>query len=261
MFHGIIHGKVDLEGLEFDIRYLDVQELNELCEANQLHCSKVSFHAAVHFADRYGILRSAAALGNGVGPIVVGREANLTPDSTLRVCCPGAWTTATMLFRLAYPQATNLEHRIFSDIMPAVVRGDVDLGVVIHEGRFTYQEHDLHLVTDLGEQWEARTGAPVPLGGIVARLDLPTEIHQRLRRVLRRSVEYGFAHREETLPTMRQHAQELTDEAIWPHVDLYVNDYSLDIGDSGAASLRQLDRLSRECGLVSSSAPPLVILD
>lgn len=260
MFHGIIHKKIDLEGLEFSIRYLDVQELNEQCQANQLDCSKVSFHAAIHFADRYGVLRSAAALGNGVGPIVVSREENCVPTSQTKVCCPGAWTTATMLFRLAYPEATSMEHRVFSEIMPAVQTGAVDLGVVIHEGRFTYQDQGLFLTSDLGAIWEERTGTPVPLGGIVARLDLPTEVHQRLRSVLRRSVEYGFANREETLPTMRLHAQELTDEAIWPHVDLYVNDFSIDLGDEGVQALQQLDRMSRQCGLVPNDAPPLTIL-
>lgn len=260
MFHGIIHHKIDLEGLDFQIRYLDVQELNELCDAGKLDCSKVSFHAAVRFADRYGVLRSAAALGNGVGPIVVSNRVGCLPTADTSVCCPGAWTTATMLFRLAYPAATRIEHRVFSAIMPAVEAGDVDLGVVIHEGRFTYQQQGLFLTSDLGDLWEKRTGSPVPLGGIVARLDLPEDVHTRLRSVLRRSVEYGFANRDETLPTMRQHAQELTDDAIWPHVDLYVNDSSIDLGEEGVKALRQLDRLSRECGLVDEDAPALRIL-
>jgi 1,4-dihydroxy-6-naphthoate synthase len=260
MFHAIIHQKIDLLGLKFRIRYLDVQELNELTRANQLDCSKVSFHAAIHVADRYGILRSGAALGDGVGPIVVSKQLGLTPSTTTTICCPGASTTAMLLFQLAYPESTLIEHRVFSDIMPAVVAGEVQFGVVIHEGRFTYEEQGLHLTTDLGDHWKKRTSAPVPLGGIVASLALPDEVHARLRAVIRSSIEYAQENRQETLPTMRQHAQELTDEAIWPHVDLYVNEFSLDLGEVGVDALRQLDRLSRECGVVPSSDPTLRIL-
>jgi 1,4-dihydroxy-6-naphthoate synthase len=260
MFHAIIEQKIDLEGLQFNIRYLDVQELNDLVEGNALDVSKVSFHAAVHFADRYGILRAGAALGKGVGPLLLSKEAGLEPAPQHTICCPGAWTTATLLLRLAYPNCPRIEHRVFSEIMPAVQEGQVDFGVVIHEGRFTYQDHGLHMTSDLGTIWEERTGSPVPLGGIVAKHDLGEEIHGRLRSVLQRSVEYANAHREETLPTMRQHAQELADEAIWPHVDLYVNQFSLDLGDEGVAALAKLDELTRVCGIVSPEAPPLKIL-
>ncbi len=260
MFHAIIHEKIDLLGLRFRIRYLDVQELNELTRGKQLDCSKVSFHAAIHLADQYGILRSGAALGNGVGPIVVSKQDGLEPSTTTLVCCPGAWTTATLLFQLAYPESKNIEHRVFSDIMPAVVAGDVQLGVVIHEGRFTYQQQGLFLSTDLGTEWEVQTSAPVPLGGIVASLDLADDVHARLRAVIRSSIEYAHANRDETLPTMRRHAQELTDEAIWPHVDLYVNDFSIDLGKVGVDALQQLDALAREAGVVPQNAPPVRIL-
>ena len=134
MFHAIIHRKIDLAGLDFEIQYLDVQELNERLAERSLDCSKASFHAAIHLANDYGVLPSGAALGHRVGPVLLSKSRDATPQPTSQICCPGSWTTATLLFRLAYPEATNIEQRVFSDIMPGVAAGEFDFGVVIHEG-------------------------------------------------------------------------------------------------------------------------------
>src|SRR6266511_5624498 len=153
-FHAIMERRIDLRGLEFDFTLEDVQQLNERLAAGELDVSKASFHAALRLADRYGVLRSGAALGMGVGPLLLsaGPDAELTERS--RVLCPGADTTATLLFRCLHPRSRHIEHRVFSEIMPALKRGEADFGVVIHEGRFTYQQEGLYLVEDLGASWE-----------------------------------------------------------------------------------------------------------
>lgn len=240
LFHGIINNKVDLQGLEFDFSFLDVQELNDLLAAGELDCSKASFHAALHLADTYKILPVGAALGEGVGPILLGNGGKLSPES--KILCPGAWTTATLLFSRLHPECQNVEHRIFSEIMPALVAGEADCGVVIHEGRFTYQDHGLTLIEDLGESWEKLTGGPVPLGGLLAKRSLPDDIVETVTTVLRLSLHYGWNNREETFATMQGYAQELSAEAIWKHVDLYVNSYTEALGEVGLQAVSELSQ-------------------
>ncbi|MFT5522302.1 MAG: 1,4-dihydroxy-6-naphthoate synthase [Pirellulaceae bacterium] len=260
MFHAIIHKKIDLLGLEFDIQYMDVQELNELLARGELDCSKASFHAALHLANDYGVLPAGAALGRGVGPVLLTNVEGAEPTANSTVCCPGAWTTAKLLFQFAYPQATRIEHRVFSEIMPSVQSGTCDFGVVIHEGRFTYQNYGLFQTADLGEVWESRTGCPVPLGGILAKRSLPADVQTRLGQLVRQSVEYGFANRDETLATMKLHSQEMDDEVIWAHVDLYVNDFSIDLGEEGASALKQMAEIAKSTGLVAMDVSDLQLL-
>jgi 1,4-dihydroxy-6-naphthoate synthase len=259
MFHAIIHNKIDLLGLEFDFQYKDVQELNELLARGEVDCSKASFHAALHLANDYGVLPAGAALGRGVGPVVLTNKEGAEPNEDSIVCCPGAWTTAKLLFQFAYPQATRIDNRIFSDIMPSVQDGTSDFGVVIHEGRFTYQNYGLFQIADLGEVWEARTGCPIPLGGILAKRSLPSDVQVRLAQLIRQSVEYGFANRDETLATMKLHAQEMDDNVIWAHVDLYVNEYSVDLGQDGANALQQMAQIAKSTGIVADELSELVI--
>jgi 1,4-dihydroxy-6-naphthoate synthase len=262
-FHGILARKVDLRGLEFDTRLLDVQQLNEQLAAGVLDYSKASFFAALHLAGSYGVLRAGAALGMGVGPLLLAaddRAAGAGVTAEARVLCPGASTTATLLFQCLHPEATRIEHRVFSDIMPALKRGEADLGVVIHEGRFTYRREGLSLVEDLGASWERLTGGPVPLGGILGRLELPDDVHRRFVAALRDSIAYGYAHREEAFFTMQRHAQELEPAVIWSHVDLYVDERTVDLGDSGTAALATLQQAARRAGVLAAGSPPLRVL-
>jgi 1,4-dihydroxy-6-naphthoate synthase len=240
-FHAILERRIDLEGLEPEFALLDVQELNEGLAAGRFDYAKASFHAALHLADRYGVLRAGSALGWGVGPLLLAARADAGPPGTdSRVLCPGAWTTATLLLRCLHPTATHIEQRLFSDIMPALARGEADYGVVIHEGRFVYRQAGLTMVEDLGATWEQVTGGPLPLGGILGRIDLPDELHARVNRVLVRSIDHARAHRDEVFATMSRYAQELDPRVIWSHVDLYVNDYTRDLGDTGQRALARL---------------------
>ena len=266
LFHGLLTGAVDTAGLALEFVLGDVQELNEALADGQLDVSKASFATALELADRYGVLPVGSALGFGVGPVLLGRpevtEQDLPPR---RLLLPGAGTTAALLLRCLHPEwfppraggtptgrapaAPAVAHVRFDRIMPALAAGEADAGVCIHEGRFTYAESGLVLLEDLGASWEAVTGSPVPLGGLLARLDLAYEfgadVHARLTAVLSASLAIARADPAATLPTMRAHAQELSDDVIRQHVELYVNDHTVDLGEVGRTCL---DELARRAG-------------
>ena len=239
-FHGIIERKVDLRGLEFEIELLDVQQLNDGLASGRFDVAKASFHAAMLMADRFGVLPVGAALGFGVGPLLVAGKPDRTLFNDSRVLCPGPTTTATLLFRALHPNVREIDHAVFSEIVPALVRSDFDFGVLIHEGRLTYERDGLFLVEDLGTSFERLADAPIPLGGILARLDLPPDVPGRVTAALRDSIAYGWANRAEALTTIRRYAQEMDEAVIWPYVELYVNDHTVDLGEDGARALRIL---------------------
>lgn len=277
-FHAILEKKIDLRGLEFEIQLLDIQQLNEGLFEGRFDVAKASFHAATHLSDQMLVLPSGSALGFGVGPLLLASQAETSPgggrssgsdvsklgeNSTLTLC-PGQWTTAAMLFRMYYQAAidggaTRVEHTLFSEIMPALKSCEADFGVCIHEGRFTWSQQGLFLVEDLGTRWESETGSPLPLGGILIRRDLDAELIGRVQSVICESVKYGLNHRTETLPTMRKYAQELDDEVLFHHVDLYVNDWTVDLGEIGKDALKLLSRKAREYGLTESSGAELQV--
>jgi 1,4-dihydroxy-6-naphthoate synthase len=250
MFHGLLSGAVDPGDLRFHTELLDVQELNQRLQNRSLEnggfaVAKASAAAAIALEQRYEILSAGAALGFGVGPLLLAAPDAPPLSSTARVWCPGALTTAHLLLRHFFPQLTNVTHTVFSEVMPALARGAADYGVVIHEGRFVYQQLGLHLQADLGSLWEERYQLPLPLGVIVASRQLDPALRSRWGELVRASVEYGYAHRAETFPTMAQYAQELAPDVIWGHVDLYVNQWSLDLGSDGQRALRQLAQLTK----------------
>ena len=253
-FQALAHGDSDRHGLTFDLDYLDVQELNERMAAGAYDVAKVSFHAAVAHAADWVVLPSGSALGFGVGPLVLGAPARRRPDGPPApplVLCPGEWTTATLLWKLFHPEPARLRQVVFSDIMPALEAGRADLGVCIHEGRFVWRERGLERIEDLGETWERETGVPLPLGGIVGRRTLGDDVLHHVQAAIRSSLEWALAHRDDTLGFMRGHAQEQSDEVIWQHVDLYVNEWTRDLGDEGRTALSTLSRLARARGLLA----------
>jgi 1,4-dihydroxy-6-naphthoate synthase len=259
-FHAILERRIDLRGLEFDVELHDVQELNDRLMAGRYDVSKASYHAALLLAGSYGVLRVGSALGFGVGPLLVAAQPGAAVTSESRVLCPGPTTTATLLFRCLHPEARRIEHRVFSDIVPALRAGEADLGVLIHEGRLTYQRDGLALVEDLGTSFEQLADAPVPLGGILADRALPDGTASDFASLLRESIAYGWANRDEALVTIRRHAQEMDESVIWPYVELYVNDHTVDLGPEGARALDVLERTGRAAGLFAGDLPPLTVI-
>jgi 1,4-dihydroxy-6-naphthoate synthase len=269
-FHGLLEKKVDWRGLDFEVELLDVEELNARLTAGEFDVAKASFHAALLLADELGVLPTGAALGFGVGPLLLAAREGPRPRDAVgepggaarpaRILCPGEHTTATLLYRLFHRGEGELSQVVFSDIMPALREGTADVGVCIHEGRFTWREQGLALVEDLGEVWERATGAPLPLGGILARRALGEETLRAARGVIRDSLDYGQAHREEAAATMRRHAQEFSDEVLFAHVDLYVNQWTRDLGPTGRAALAKLSEMAARAEIVPSGLRPLEVV-
>ena len=252
-FHALMHGQIDTDGFDFKVELMDVEELNEGMAAGRFDVAKMSYHAMLLQAPQLRLLSAGSALGFGVGPVVLARAGfGADRPQTPRVLSPGKLTTAALLWELflakKHPGA-KLDHVVFSDIMPALEQSNADLGICIHEGRFTWQESGLELAEDLGARWEAETKSPLPLGGIAAARSLDMETAQRLARVVRASVTWGMANREACLPTMARYAQEHTDEVLWSHVDLYVNAWTQDLGAKGRAAIDALNRLGVARGL------------
>jgi 1,4-dihydroxy-6-naphthoate synthase len=258
-FHAILNRRIDLRGLEFQADLLDVQQLNDGLFAGRYDVSKASFHAALLLAGEYGVLPVGSALGFGVGPLLVAADPAARPAAGARVLCPGATTTATLLYGCLHPDGGRVTHTVFSEIGRRLHAGDADLGVLIHEGRLTYERDGLTLVEDLGATFERVADAPVPLGGIVARRALPDRVIADFTAVLRESIAYGWSHREEALETIQAFAQELDEAVIWPYVELYVNGHTVDLGDDGERALRVLERTGREGGVLPPGLPKLVV--
>ncbi len=270
-FHGILTKCIDLRGLEFRVELLDVEQLNTRLFAGDFDVAKASFHAALLLADDLGVLPTGSALGFGNGPLLLAARTDSLPGDrivdgagntrTARVLCPGQWTTATLLYQLFHAGEGHVEHVVFSEIMPALQQREADFGVCIHEGRFTWKENGLACVEDLGQVWERETSHPLPLGGILARHRLGQETLERVQAVLRDSLEYALANREATVPTMRQYAQELSEEVMFSHVDLYVNQWTQNLGSQGREALGALCAQARRVNLVPETGPDLMILE
>jgi len=270
-FHSLLTGSITLPSADLQIELMDVQELNEGLLRGDFDVAKGSFHAALHLSDRYGVLPSGAALGFGVGPLLLASGEGSNPATGRfagggegspqpRILCPGRWTTATLLYRLFYPQIGEMQQVLFSEIIPALQRGDADFGVCIHEGRFTYHEYGLSCVEDLGTRWEQETGQPLPLGGILCRLDLDPTLIEEIQAAIARSLKFSLSHPQETLGTMRRYAQEFSDEVLFSHVQLYVNRWTEELGSQGTGALRTLHQRAREAGVVPAAQPPLKFL-
>ncbi len=261
-FHGLIERQVDWRGLDFQIEFLDIQQLNTRAFAGDLDVAKVSFHAALSLTDQMLVLPSGSALGFGVGPLLLAAASGDRPSrASQKTLCPGEHTTATLLFQLFYPHTTLIEQCVFSEIMPRLQAGRADFGVCIHEGRFTWQNEGLHWVEDLGTRWESETHCPLPLGGIVGARSLGLTTLRTIQTVIQDSLHYALANRQETLPTMRRYAQEHNDSVLMQHVELYVNDWTVDLGPIGKAALDELSNRAQQIGLISSTARKLEILD
>jgi len=264
IFDALIHHKIDAEGLDFEVFFDDVETLNQKAFKGVLDVTKLSYHAFAYVADQYALLDSGSALGFGVGPMLIykgdllrfaapaeaitfvgesgtGVKTDMTRVlSKLKIGIPGKYTTANFLLGLFLPDAENKIEMRFDEIENALIDGKIDLGLIIHENRFTYQDKGLKKLVDLGDFWEKQTGCAIPLGGIVVNRKLPLDVQLKLNRVLRRSVEFAFANPKSGLDFIRQHSQEMSEEVMYKHIDLYVNQYSLDLGIEGRKAITLL---------------------
>jgi len=247
IFDALVNGALDTGGLELEVAHEDVQTLNEWALAGRLDVTKLSYGVLPLVTQDYALLEAGGALGRGVGPLLVARpDLPAFDPASMTVAIPGEQTTAHLLFSLAYPGAAHRRFMVFSEIEAAVAAGQVDAGVLIHEGRFTYAARGLAKLVDLGDFWERRTGAPIPLGGIVVRRALGAEVAARLDRLIRESVLAARSRYPALSPYVRGHAQALDEAVMRQHIDLYVNDFSLGLGPAGRRAVETLLGVWRE---------------
>ena len=258
IFDALVNGRIDTEGLAFDVTLADVEELNRKALRGELDITKLSFSAFGDLTARYKLLNAGSALGRGVGPLLVRRQSD-EASSPRHVAIPGHYTTANYLLGLAYPGLEQRTEVLFSDIEDAVLAGDYDAGLLIHENRFTYEERGLEKIRDLGEFWEESTGLPIPLGGIAVKRTIADDQQRQIDRLLRRSVEYAMANPAASQDFVRQHAQAMDPAVMQKHIDLYVNPYTVDLGEDGLAAIRHFITDGRAKGLLEPGAEDYIV--
>ncbi|HNW90376.1 MAG TPA: 1,4-dihydroxy-6-naphthoate synthase [Bacteroidales bacterium] len=241
IFDALINNKVDTEGIDFICDAEDIERLNQRAIDEDLDMTKVSFHAFLHIAEKYQLLDAGSALGNNCGPVLISKKNYADAEiNDLSIAIPGKYTTAAFLLKFAYPEATTLHEIIFNRIEHKILKDIVDAGVIIHETRFTYEEKGLVKIRDLGEYWEQKTGFPIPLGGIVVRRDMPDELKSKLSRILKASVEYALQNPDSSKEFIKEHSTEIADDIVRKHIELYVNHYSISLGDKGREAVKFL---------------------
>lgn len=251
IFDALVNHKIDTRGIEFDVRYADVEQLNRWAMQGELDITKLSFHAYAYCIKNYVLLNSGSALGNNCGPMLIAKSPKATSDiATSHIAIPGKMTTANFLLGVLYPEAKNKTEIIFSGIEGAVIDGSVDMGLIIHENRFTYQQKGLHKVTDLGEEWETKTQTPIPLGGIFIKRGLDRETKLKVDGLIRQSIEYAFANPESSREYVKQHSQEMEDSVIQQHINLYVNQYSVSLGLEGKRAISSMFEIGQKNGII-----------
>lgn len=268
IFDAMIHQKIDTEGLNFEVSYEDVETLNQKAFKTELDITKLSYHAYAYLTENYVLLHSGSALGFGVGPLLIcnepvylqeGIESLTSRIGDLKVGVPGKYTTANFLLSLAFPEAKNKIEMKFSDIESALLNKHIDLGVIIHENRFTYEDKGLLKVIDLGEYWEKLTSSPIPLGGIMIKRSLPDDIKQKVNRIIQRSVMFAIKTPLSGLEFIRSHAQEMSTEVMYKHIELYVNKYSVDLGEEGRKAVNMFFEEARKKDIIPETKQSLFL--
>jgi len=247
IFDALVNKKIDTGGLEFEAVLEDVETLNRWAFEEKLDITKLSFPALFNNTNKYVLLNAGAALGKGTGPVLISKH-HLEPNPVTgniiikdqTIALPGKNTTANLLFSFAFPEAHKKRFMIFSAIEDAVLNAETDLGVVIHENRFTYQQKNLLKILDLGEYWESKMKLPIPLGGIAAKKSIDREISLKVDTLIRKSLEFAFANYPLITAYVKQHAQTMKEEVMRQHIELYVNNYSLDFGPEGKSAIEAL---------------------
>lgn len=261
IFDALVNGKIDTGQYEFDVVLEDVETLNQWSLEGRLDITKLSFPAFFRAAADYILLDSGSALGKGVGPLLISKTA-ITPEQVTNssIAIPGINTTANLLLSFAWPDALNKKPVLFSAIEDAVLNNESQLGLIIHENRFTYQQRGLIKITDLGEYWEEKTGLPIPLGGIAAKRSMAQEQLTEVNRLIHTSLEYAFARYPAISEYTRCHSQEMEEQVMRQHIQLYVNDYSLSLGEDGRLAIRKLREVFNRINNVTVNNEPSDLL-
>jgi 1,4-dihydroxy-6-naphthoate synthase len=251
IFDAMVHGRIDTEGLEFDYFLTDVEDLNKKAFSSEIDITKISYHAYAYVAQNYLILDAGSALGHRNGPLLISkRRIGISEISNLRIAIPGKYTTANLLFSIAWPEVVNKTEILFSAIEDALLKEEVDAGLIIHETRFTYYKRGLHKLADMGEYWETLTGLPIPLGAIVIKRTVPDEIARKVNRIVRRSLEYAYKDSFASYDFVAGNAREMDSTVMNNHIKLYVNEYTLDLGTKGREAILELFRIAGEKGVI-----------
>ena len=263
IFDALVNNKIENPNYQFHVEYQDVETLNQKAFKGELDVTKLSFHAFSHLVDKYELLDSGSALGFGVGPLLICKDSDLAaelssfagkelPDKfkNLKIGIPGKFTTANFLIGLAFPQLTNKVELVFSEIENALLSEEIDLGLIIHENRFTYQDKGLHKIVDLGKFWEEKTNSPIPLGGIVVKRSLPLEVKKDINKLVRNSVVFGFENPTSGTEYIKAHAQEMDENVISKHIELYVNTFTEDLGTEGKQAILNMFKEAQDLKLI-----------
>lgn len=273
IFDALVHQKIDTKGLSFDVQYHDVETLNQKAFRRELDVTKLSYHAFAYAVEDYELLDAGSALGFGVGPLLICKDPALAQElqqytgallpehlRDLRIGIPGKFTTANFLLGLAFPLLQNKAEMVFSDIENALLLRDIDLGLIIHENRFTYAAKGLHKVIDLGDFWEKTTHCPIPLGGIVVRRDLPQDVKIQINELVHDSVAFAFENPKSGLDYIRMHAQEMEEAVMYQHIELYVNAYSQHLGVEGRNAIQAMFDRAAQLQLIPATNQQLFLL-
>jgi len=251
IFDAMVHGRIDTEGLEFEYFLTDVEELNRRAFAGNVDITKMSYHAYAHVAKNYMILDAGSALGRKNGPLLISKTCIDPAElSDKIIAIPGKYTTANLLFSIAWPKAKNKKEYIFSDIESAILNDEVDAGLIIHETRFTYHKKGLKKIADMGEYWENLTDMPIPLGAIVINRSVPEEISLKVNRIVRRSLEFAYKNSMSSFDFVVKNAQEMDRNVMNSHIKLFVNEFTLNLGAEGRAAIEKLFSVAREKNVI-----------
>jgi 1,4-dihydroxy-6-naphthoate synthase len=265
IFDALVNKKIDTQGFEFDVVLEDVETLNQWALQTKLDITKISFPAFFQTTEKYILLNAGSALGKGVGPLLISKKSNQLSIDNIRqstIAIPGSHTTANLLLNFAFPGIQHTRPMIFSDIEEAVLAGKTELGVIIHENRFTYQQKGLHKQMDLGEYWEQKMKRPIPLGTIAIKREIDKKVAEKLNSLIKKSLEWANANYPAITDFVKQHSQEMNEVVMRQHIELYVNDYSIDLGKAGKDAIETLYRtyLSMEGKLPKVSTTDLIVL-
>lgn len=251
IFDALVNKKIDCEGLEFDVFLEDVETLNQWSFDGKLDITKLSYPAFFQNLDKYVLLNSGAALGKGVGPILISKVPDAYRDQTskveeLLIALPGENTTANLLFSFAYPESKKKAFMRFDKIEDSVLTGKTDWGVIIHENRFTYKQKGLHKVIDLGEYWEEKMNSPIPLGGIAVERSVDKDVSLKIEQLIKKSIEFAFGNYPMITGYVKKHSQEMSEDIMRQHIELYVNDFSIDLGSEGKTAIETLFKVATQ---------------